>query len=744
MQSVFDGGPEGRPVRRLWWRSAVIGVLLVLALGTWGAYRVQPVEASQSLQTGGVLAIVGAGRADLLAAPDGTLVRTFTPGTVLTAVGRSADSRWIVVVTDEANRGWVDVEQVVMFGINQLPIINDAMADVGEATGGTPTVVTPVALPTVTPTPTYTPSPVPSPTPTSSPTQPPTPTSAPTATAPPTATPTLASPTRSNSAANTGSGRGGEAQSSVAVVRGGGAALLAEPDGAVLSQLPTGAAVTARARSADSGWLQVSTSTGLAGWLETSKVVIFNVATLPVAGETANTDDAGLISGPTLPEEVNEGGENGHGGDSPAGQLPATVNGSSQDNGNEITATVTLTDSRLNIRSGPGTSYPIVGKAIAAEVLVVAGRDSASRWIQVQTPRLTGNTGWVSVEFVNLSVDVKNIPVVEVQNAPSVLPTPTPEGTTVAAGGTQTVAARSTGTVQGLAGKLVFQPNRGGAIYVYSLESGALATLPSGLDPAISPDGRTVAFTRDGGENGLYLIDIDGRNERKIYSGNDLLRGPSWSPDGAAIVFSRGAGYYECRDLGFGICIPDNPFLKSFPLARVREYGLSRIDVDGQNFRDLPALSSAQSPDWHRDGIVYTAVNGLEITTGSTDDPSRVLLSGAYYQNPVWQPGGDRIAFQSREGSHWEIFVVNASGGGPAALTRPVTTLVDELPSNAAPAWSPDGAWIAYLSNRTDRNAAGPWRLWVMDANGGNQRPLPVPVEIDYGFGNEKVVSWGP
>ncbi|MCB0089176.1 MAG: PD40 domain-containing protein, partial [Caldilineaceae bacterium] len=27
-----------------------------------------------------------------------------------------------------------------------------------------------------------------------------------------------------------------------------------------------------------------------------------------------------------------------------------------------------------------------------------------------------------------------------------------------------------------------------------------------GFDPAISPDGSTVAFTRDGGENGIYLI----------------------------------------------------------------------------------------------------------------------------------------------------------------------------------------------------------------------------------------------
>jgi Tol biopolymer transport system component len=77
-------------------------------------------------------------------------------------------------------------------------------------------------------------------------------------------------------------------------------------------------------------------------------------------------------------------------------------------------------------------------------------------------------------------------------------------------------------------------------------------------------------------------------------------------------------------------------------------------------------------------------------------------------------------------------------------LTRPVTTLVDELPSNVAPAFSPTGKQIVYLSNRNEENDAGPWRLWVMEADGSNQRPLPLEIEISYGYSGEQVVSWGP
>ena len=38
---------------------------------------------------------------------------------------------------------------------------------------------------------------------------------------------------------------------------------------------------------------------------------------------------------------------------------------------------------------------------------------------------------------------------------------------------------------------------------------------------------------------------------------------------------------------------------------------------------------------------------------------------------------------------------------------------------------------------------AGAWRLWVMDADGSNQRMLPIDVEMNYTFGAEQMVSWG-
>jgi Tol biopolymer transport system component len=62
--------------------------------------------------------------------------------------------------------------------------------------------------------------------------------------------------------------------------------------------------------------------------------------------------------------------------------------------------------------------------------------------------------------------------------------------------------------------------------------------------------------------------------------------------------------------------------------------------------------------------------------------------------------------------------------------------------NNVAPVWSPDGSQIAFL---TDRN--GGWEIWVMNADGSNQRPLFQAgtldgVELQYYNVGERALSW--
>lgn len=75
-----------------------------------------------------------------------------------------------------------------------------------------------------------------------------------------------------------------------------------------------------------------------------------------------------------------------------------------------------------------------------------------------------------------------------------------------------------------------------------------------------------------------------------------------------------------------------------------------------------------------------------------------------------------KIVFQSTQGSDGyvnDIYVMDSDG-------KRQTRLTDDPADDTTPVWSPDGSKIAFLSNRRSNG----FELYLMDADGGNQRPL--------------------
>jgi len=75
----------------------------------------------------------------------------------------------------------------------------------------------------------------------------------------------------------------------------------------------------------------------------------------------------------------------------------------------------------VNIRSGPGTDYPVIGGLQAGTDTPVVGRDSGSSWLVVA---YGGGTGWVAKMVVTVNGDVASLPVVAAPPAP---PTAVPQ-----------------------------------------------------------------------------------------------------------------------------------------------------------------------------------------------------------------------------------------------------------------------------------------------------------------------------
>ncbi len=583
------------------------------------------------------------------------------------------------------------------------------------------------------------------------------------------------------------------------VVRPGGAQLYSAPNGDVVENLPIGTVVTVSGRTGDDQWLVGVAPDGKIGWVQVAQMIAVGVDLLPVyddsSGVTTTVVPANVVASNSVSTTVtqntvtqnsvvpntvvpnatvaNSAGpdttvpnapSSGDTANNPAAstatlteqpsvsqsaqaaQLPAAASATTTaPSGAAVIGTVASGTDRLNIRSGPGIDFSIVDHTTSGAQYAVTGRSEDGTWLQITlNPVSAGeaSTGWISASYVTLQGDPTSLPVVAVADPPSPALVP--------ASLTQT-AVPSSAAVSGLSGTLVIETSPGGMMYGYSLDNGSLWPLTNGFDPAISPDGKTVAFVRDGGDNGIYLINIDGSNEHLIFSGRARLSSPKWSPDGQYISFTRGDGTYHCIATGRSCVTPrggGNGGGSSIPglETQTRSWNnLARVDRDGNNYRDIPSLTSAKAGDWNQAGIVYESTAGLQITADTPDDQNRLVIFDylkPYFSDPDWQPNGGKLVYMGKEASHWELFAVNPDGSGKVALTQPETTVVDVIPSNVAPAWSPDGKHIAFLSNREDNHEAGKWRVWVMDADGSNQHPLPINLDINYTFGDEQSVDW--
>ena len=84
--------------------------------------------------------------------------------------------------------------------------------------------------------------------------------------------------------------------------------------------------------------------------------------------------------------------------------------------------------------------------------------------------------------------------------------------------------------------------------------------------------------------------------------------------------------------------------------------------------------------------------------------------------DPSWSPDGKKIAFATFVDGQWQIDVVNSGGGA-------VTQLTSSNGDNTNPAWSPDSKKIAFESTRDNES-----KIFVMGADGSSQHALLTTV----------------
>ena len=200
-----------------------------------------------------------------------------------------------------------------------------------------------------------------------------------------------------------------------------------------------------------------------------------------------------------------------------------------------------------------------------------------------------------------------------------------------------------------------------------------------------SAEGGKIAFSLD---SEIYIIDDNGKNLRRLTDHPAGERWPAWLPDGRHILFSSD------RDRDRHIYIMD---LAGKNIKRIAdENGRPAISPDGQWIAQTVAGF-----------LLLVSIDGLERKEIHWGRPQGATNMAA------WSPDGKRLAFTIRvPGVLNDIYVIDITGENFQRLT-------DHPWQDLYPAWSPDGQWIAFWSNRDGDNA-----VYLMEADGANPKRL--------------------
>jgi dipeptidyl aminopeptidase/acylaminoacyl peptidase len=246
---------------------------------------------------------------------------------------------------------------------------------------------------------------------------------------------------------------------------------------------------------------------------------------------------------------------------------------------------------------------------------------------------------------------------------------------------------------------------------------------PFTTDLRAAPSGRKLAWVADiEGRRNLWVAEPNatgyGSHAVTHYSEDDgqELSAPQWTPDGERLVYTRGSGAQ-----GEGHPVPNPAWFLHGAQQQVWV-----VSVDGGDPR---LLGEGHGPAVAPDGKTVAYVLKGQVWVVRLDDPSakpeQLVQTRGTANGLRWSPDGARLAFVSDREDHSFVAVYSFAD-------KSIVYLDPSSDQDRAPVWSPDSKRIAFLRIPGDKNAllfvphrtALPWSIRIADGSTGVGREV--------------------
>lgn len=270
-------------------------------------------------------------------------------------------------------------------------------------------------------------------------------------------------------------------------------------------------------------------------------------------------------------------------------------------------------------------------------------------------------------------------------------------------------AAAGQAVVPGPNGQIAFESSRDGTPDIFvmnsdgTIERNITRNGATDVYPVWSPDGTKILFASDRAEPGnldVWRMKADGSDPVRLTTTPGEDRGASYTSDGAKIVFhsqrfrdaahafdlmtmnadgsnqqllvANGSAGYVCGTSTTGVVVFNSA---GNPLGTNPEgdFEIFSIRIDGTGLRQLTSNSVLDSgPKWSPDcaSVSYNSLDAggsLDVHRMNADgsgDTDLTNTPGVFDAFSAFSPDGQRIVFTSERGGNYEIYTMDAAGGG--------------------------------------------------------------------------------